>query len=349
MRKFVKIGAKVVGEGYPSFFIAEIGLNHNGEVAIAKKLIDIAVTSGADAVKFQKRDIDGMLTKEAQDKPYGGAHSFGKTYGEHRMRLELTEKDFFALKKYCDSRKIIFLSSGWDRKSIDFLDKLGVDAMKVASADLTNIPFLEYVARKNKPVILSTGMAEMKEVKKAFSAINRINKRVILLQCTSTYPCRFEDVNLNVLRTYKEKFTPLVGYSGHEQGIAVTLCAVVMGAVMVERHFTLDRSLKGPDHSASLEPQGLYKLIRDIRIYEKSLGSYKKECLEVEKPIREKLSKSLVSTCKIRAGSVIKKGMLTEKSPGVGIPPYMSRRIIGKRASITIEKDKIITKDMIKC
>lgn len=347
MQKTVKIGNKVIGEDYPCFLIAEIGINHNGEVSLAKQLVDIAVTSGADAVKFQKRDIDSLLTKEMQNRPYDGAHSFGYTYGEHRRYLELKERDFIELKKYCDKKRICFLASGWDRKSIDFLDDLGVKALKTASADLTNIPFLEYVAKKGKPLLVSTGMADMSEVKKAVSAIEKINDQIVLLQCTSVYPCKFEDVNLNVIKTYKKEFGPLIGYSGHEQGIAVSLCAVVMGAVIVERHFTIDRSLKGPDHAASLEPQGLYKLIRDIRSYEKALGSCEKKCLSVEKPIRAKLAKSLVSACRIPKGTRITRRMLTEKSPGTGIMPYRINEVIGRKTKRVIEKEKTITQDLI--
>jgi len=343
----IRIASKIIGEGCPCFFIAEIGVNHNGELSLAKKLIDIAVSAGADAVKFQKRDIDSMLTKNAQAQPYGGAHSFGETYGDHRRHLELSKNDFIELKKYCDNKKILFLASGWDRKSIDFVNALGVKALKVASADLTNIPFLQYVARKKKPLFISTGMANMLEVQRAVQAVNKINNKIILLHCTSTYPCKSEDVNLNILKTYRKTFGPLIGYSGHEQGIAVSLCAVVMGAVVVERHFTIDRSMKGPDHAASLEPQGLYKLIRDIRIYERSLGSHKKVCLEAEALMKVKLTKSLVSACDIPKGSVINVKMLTEKSPGTGISPVRIKAIIGKRAKVAIKEDVVITKEMI--
>jgi len=347
MKKTIKIGNKTIGEGYPCFIIAEAGVNHNGELALAKKLVDIAVAAGVDAVKFQKRDIDSILTKEAQARVYSGPHSFGDTYGEHRKHLELKEGDFFELEKYCDDRNIIFLASGWDKKSIDFLNELGVCAFKMASADIINTPLLEYTAKKGKPMIISTGMANMDEVEGAVNAVKKINDQVILLQCTATYPCKFEDVNLNVIRTYKKKFGPLVGYSGHELGIAITLCAVVIGAVVVENHFTIDRTMKGPDHAASLEPQGLYKLVRDIRSYEKALGSFEKRCLESERPIREKLAKSLISACKILKGTIITAEMLTEKSPGSGVPPYKIKGVIGQKAKVDIEEDKVITEEMV--
>ena len=348
MRKKIKIGNKIIGDNNPCFIIAEVGVNHNGELTLAKKLVDIAVAAGADAVKFQKRDIDSMLTKEAQAKPYGGPHSFGVTYGEHRKALELRDFDFFELKKYCDERNIIFLTSGWDKKSIDFLDELGVWAFKMVSGDVINTPLLEYAAKKNKPMILSTGMSDMQEVERAVDAIKEINDQLIILQCTSTYPAKFEEIRLNVIKTYKDKFGPLVGYSGHELGVAITLCAVVMGAVVVERHFTIDRTMKGPDHAASLEPQGLYKLVRDIRTYEKSLGSFEKKCLESEMPARHKLTKSLVSTCMIPEGSIVTEGMLTEKSPGTGIAPYKLKEIIGRKTKRDIEEDTTITEEMIK-
>lgn len=347
MKENIKIGNKIIGEGYPCFVIAEAGVNHNGELALARQLVDIAAAAGADAVKFQKRDIDSMLTKEQQDKPYNGPNSFGGTYGEHRRALELSDRDYAELKKYCDERKITFLASGWDRKSIDFLKELGVEAFKTASSDLTNTPLLEYAAKKGKPMIISTGMADMAEVENAVNAVKKINDQIIILQCTATYPCKFEDINLNTILTYKEKFGSLVGYSGHELGIAITLCAVVMGAVVVERHFTIERTMKGPDHAASLEPQGLYKLVRDIHAYEKSLGSFEKRCLESEKPIRERLAKSLVSTRDIQKGAVITEEMLTEKSPGNGMPPYRIKEIIGRKAKITIKADTAIAKESV--
>lgn len=347
MKETVKIGEKAIGRGQPCFFIAEAGINHNGELTLAKKLVDIAVAAGADAVKFQKRDIDSLFTKKMLAKPYAGPHSFGETYGEHKRALELRDYDFFELKKYCDDRKICFLASGWDRKSVDFLEELGVEAFKIASADLTYTSFLEYVAKKEKPLIISTGMADMNEVEKAVNAVEQINQQIILLQCTSTYPSQAEDVNLNVIRTYQEKFGPLIGFSGHELGIAISLCAVVMGAVVVERHFTIDRTMRGPDQAASLEPQGLYKLIRDIRAYEKARGSFEKKCLESERPIREKLATSLISSCRIPKGAVIKDAMLTEKSPGTGIEPYRIKEVIGNKAKIDIEEDTTITEEMI--
>ncbi len=347
MEKVFTINEKIIGEGYPCYIIAEAGVNHNGELALAKKLVDIAVAAGADAVKFQKRDIDSMITKEAQSRPYGGPHSFGETYGEHRRALELKEFDFFELKRYCDERKICFLASGWDRKSIDFLKELGVAAFKMASADLTNTPLLDYTAQKGKPIILSTGMAQMHELERAITAIGRHGVPYAIMQCTGTYPCKIEEVNLRVITTYKNKFGPLVGYSGHEQGIAVTLCAVVMGAVMVERHFTIDRTMRGPDHAASLEPQGLYKLVRDIRSYEKALGSGEKRCLESEKPIRQKLAKSLVARTKIEKGMVLSDEMLTEKSPGTGIAPYRLEEVIGKKVKIDIQPDTTLSEEML--
>lgn len=347
MDKEIKICTKTVGENNPCFIIAEAGVNHNGRLDIAKKLVDIAVDSGVDAVKFQKRDIDSILTKEAKTIPYGGQHSFGQTYYDHRRMLELNDSEFRELKKYCDDRDITFLASGWDMKSVDILEEINVYAFKIASADLTNIPLLEYVAKKNKPILISTGMSDMKEVEDAVSVIDRINKEHVLLHCVSVYPSGFEHINLNVIKTFKKRFGPLVGYSGHELGIAITLAAVVMGAVVVERHFTIDRTMKGGDHAASLEPQGLYKLVRDIRSYEKSLGSFEKRCLDVERPIRNRLAKSLVSTKHISKGTTITEEMLTAKSPGTGLSPAREKDLIGKKAKIHIEEDSTILEGMI--
>jgi len=235
VQKRIKLGSKTIAKGQPCFIIAEAGINHNGKVGLAKKLVDIAAAAGADAVKFQKRDINSVFIKEVLNRSYSGPHSFGKTYRGHKKALEFSDRDFRKIKKYCDKKKILFLASGWDRKSVDFLESLDVAAFKIASADLTNTALLRHTARKKKPIILSTGMATMKEVIRGVGTVRKINERLVVLHCTSTYPCKTQEVNLNIIRTYKRKFGPLVGYSGHELGIATTLCAVVMGAVMVAR------------------------------------------------------------------------------------------------------------------
>ncbi len=332
-----------VGANHSVYIIAEAGINHQGDVEIAKKLIKHAKECGADCVKFQKRTISRILTKEGLDKPYINNNSFGPTYGKHKEALELSFENFAELKRYADEMDIIFTASGWDEESVDFLDMLGVPFFKMASADLTNFPLLEHTAKKSKPIIISTGMASMDIVKRAVELVRWFNPRIILMQCTSTYPAEFEDINLRVIQTYQSVFPDVVvGYSGHEKGIAMTLAACVLGAKVVERHFTLDRTMKGGDHAASLEPAGFNKMVRDIRAYEVALGDGVKRIVDAEKPIFIKLAKSVVSRVSIKAGDVIEREMLTTKGPGNGISPMDINEVVGKRAKYDIEGDKVI-------
>ena len=235
----LKLGKRTVGPANPTFVIAEIGINHQGDLAIAKELITKAKECGADAVKFQKRTISRILTKEGLEMPYDNRNSFGKTYGEHKYALELSEDDYKTLLAFSYSLDVEFSASGWDEESIDFLDKLGVSFFKMASADLTNFPLLEHAAKKGKPMILSTGMADMKTVKSAVELVSKFNTQIGILQCTSTYPAKFEEINLNVLHTYQNEFpNSVIGYSGHEHGIVIPVAAVALGARIIERHFT---------------------------------------------------------------------------------------------------------------
>ena len=337
----------MVGAGQPAFVIAEAGINHQGEMKYARQLIDIAAFAGADAVKFQKRKVERILTREGLDMPYANDNSFGKTYGEHKRVLELSDENYRELKSYAESKGLIFLASAWDEESADFLEELGVPAFKMASADLSNLPLLEHVARKGKPVILSTGMASMAEVQAAFEVVSRHNRQLALLQCTSTYPCRFENINLRVMQTFARKFPCVIGYSGHELGISIPPVAVALGAKIIERHFTIDRTMRGSDHAASLEPGGLQKMIRDIRHVELALGSENKEILPEEIPIREKLAKSLVSAVPIPRGSSLSRSMLTTKGPGTGVSPARMQEVIGKRVRRDLPEDVVIHEEDI--
>ncbi len=342
----LKLGNKEISRKSSTFIIAEIGINHQGDINLAKELIIKAKECGADAAKFQKRSIKRILTKEGLEASYENRNSFGKTYGEHKKFLELSEDEYYDLHSFCKKVNIIFCASGWDEESIDFLDDLGVPFFKMASADLTNIPLLIHTAKKNKPMILSTGMSEMKTVEKVYSQINKINSSIALLQCTSTYPAKFSEINLNVIKTYLDKFPKaIIGYSGHEQGIAIPIAAVAMGAKIIERHFTLDRTMKGGDHAASLEPQGFSKMVRDIKNIEKSMGSFEKRMQQSEIPILNKLGKSIVSKIKISANDIINVDMLTTKGPGTGISPMNIEDIIGKKSKYNIPEDQIIMKD----
>ena len=325
------------------YVIAEAGINHNGSLEIAKNLVDLAKRSGADAVKFQKRTISRILTKEGLNKSYNNDRSFGKTYGEHKEFLEFSFDEFRELKEYADSVGIPLSASGWDEESIDFLDSLGVPFFKMASADLTNHPLLEHTAKKGKPMILSTGMANLDDVIAAYEVVSVYNKQVAILQCTSSYPTENKDINLNVIRKYQQIFNEsVIGYSGHEKGIAISTAAVALGAKIIERHFTLDRTMKGGDHAASLEEPGLTKLIRDIRVIEEALGSDEKRKLPSEQKCFIKLAKSIVSTRDLKEGEIITRDMLTTKGPGSGISPARMGFIIGKKFTRDIGEDCVI-------
>ena len=344
----LQLGNKNVGDGHPAFIIAEIGINHQGDVSIAKNLIQKAKECGADAVKLQKRSISRILTKSGLEMAYDNRNSFGKTYGEHKIALELSEADYHELNTYCKKMDIIFCASGWDEESIDFLDEMGIPFFKMASADLTNFPLLVHTAKKNKPMILSTGMADMKMVQAAYSQVNQINNQIAILQCTSTYPSAFSEVHLNVLQTFMKEFPDtVIGYSGHEQGIAISPVAVALGAKIIERHFTLDRTMKGGDHAASLEPQGYAKMVRDIHHIEEAMGSTEKKIQESEAPVFRKLAKSIVSAVDINSGDSITADMLTTKGPGTGISPMRLNDLIGKISKIDIPADQVIMEEDI--
>ncbi|HEY0581671.1 MAG TPA: N-acetylneuraminate synthase family protein [Chloroflexota bacterium] len=338
----INIGRRLIGDGQPCFVIAEGGVNHNGNPELAEDLVRIAAHCEADAVKFQKRTIDELLTRAALDKPYVNANSLGATYGEHRQKLELSEADWTRLRDLATSLGLEFMGSAWDRGSADFLDALDTPVFKTPSAVLTDLDLMEYIARKGRPMIVSAGMSTLEEIDQAVERILRHNDDLILLQCTSAYPSEFGDVNLRVMETFSTRYGVLVGYSGHERGIAVTAAAATLGACVVERHFTKDRTLPGPDHAASLEPIGLEKLVRDIRHIEEALGSGEKRIAASELPVRARLGKSVVSTQPIPAGTVLRSELLTAKSPGDGIAANRLADLLGRVVPVDIAADSLL-------
>jgi sialic acid synthase len=273
-----------------TLIIAEIGQNHQGDIEIAKELIRTAKLCGVDAVKSQKRDVRTLLSSEEHGRIYDNPHSFGKTYGEHRERLEFNEEQYAELKQYAESIGIIFFASPWDVPSAHLLERLAMSLYKIASASITNDALLATVASFRKPTILSTGMSTLDEIQQAVNVFEGCE--YALLQCTSAYPVRFEDVHLNVINAYRNMFSCPIGLSGHHKGIAIDAAAVTLGARIIERHFTLDRTMKGTDHAASLEPPGFSRLVRDIRAIEKALGSSTKNLLECELESKKKLRKA---------------------------------------------------------
>jgi len=286
-RKIVKIGDKLIGDGQPTFIIAEIGINHNGNIKIAKKLIDMAVFAGCDAVKFQKRTIEDVYTSEELDRPR--ENPFGSTNGDLKRGLEFSEEEYKEIDRYCKERGIMWFASPWDIKSVDFLEKFNVSCYKIASACLTDDELLKHIKSKGKSIILSTGMSTIEQIKHAVEVLGE--KDLILLHCTSTYPSKDEELNLKVIPWLKDTFNCPIGYSGHEVGVYSSVAAVILGACAVERHITLDRAMWGSDQAASLEPDGLNRLVKSIRSIPLWLGNGIKKVYESEKPIIEKLRK----------------------------------------------------------
>ncbi len=347
--KIVKIGSKSIGDGEPCFIIAEAGVNHNGDIELAKKLVDIAVEAGTDAVKFQTFKAENVVTKNAPKADYQ-AKNTGSNESQHEMlkELELSEDEFKELYKYTKRRGIIFLSTPFDFESVDFLEELGVPAFKVSSADLTNLPFLKYIAEKRKPIILSTGMGTLGEIEEAINTIkNAGNEDIILLHCVTSYPAKFESLNLRAIQTLKEAFKLPVGFSDHSLGIYASIAAVALGAVVIEKHFTLDKNLPGPDHKASLNPEELKEMIEEIRIIEKALGDGIKRAAPEETEIRRVVRRSIVAKVDIPKGATITKDMITFKRPETGLSPKYYKEIIGKKARKKINKDEVITFELI--
>lgn len=332
-----------------TFVIAEAGVNHNGDVETAHVLIDCAADAGVDAVKFQTWRAEGLATAEAPKAEYQ-IRTTGQEGNQLEMlrQLELPEEAHPALMEHCRRRGVMFLSTAHDWEAIDILDRLNVPAYKVASGDLTNIPFLQRMARKGRPILLSTGMGSLAEVEEAVNAIRgEGNQRLVLLHCVTSYPARFEDCNLMALLTLERAFRLPVGYSDHTPGVEAALAAVALGARVIEKHFTLDRSLPGPDHQSSLEPGELQSLVQSIRVVERALGNGIKGPVAVEEAIKPVARKSIVAACDIPQGATITESMLTTKRPGSGIYPKHWDSIVGRRTVVRISKDSLLRWDQL--
>ncbi|OCL27625.1 N-acetylneuraminate synthase [Orenia metallireducens] len=340
----IKIGGKIISEDNPCFIIAEAGVNHNGDINLAKKLIDISVEAGVDAVKFQTFSTDRLILKDTEKAEYQKKNTESQESQYNMLKkLELTFEDHKTLVDYCNEKGIIFLSTPYDEESADLLDELGVDAYKVASTDTTNLPFLEYLSKKNKPIILSTGMSYLSEVRKAVEIFERNSVRnLILLHCISNYPVAFEKANLLSIRTLEDEFKTLIGYSDHTYGVGVAPYAIPLGAKVIEKHFTLDKKLPGPDHKASLNPKELKECVQLIRKVEKAMGNGIKVPILEEKAVKSSLQKSLVAKANISKGQVLNKEMLTSKRPGTGISPLYIDEVIGRKVKTDIPKNGII-------
>jgi N-acetylneuraminate synthase/sialic acid synthase len=343
-----EIGSTVIRDDSPCYVVAEIGHNHQGSVEQAKRLFDEAKRCGADAVKLQKRDNRSLYTADFYNKPYENENSFGPTYGSHREALEFGRSEYEELKAYADEIGIAFFATAFDLSSVDFLAELDMPAFKLASGDLTNTPLLRYVAEVGKPVIFSTGAGTLDDVRRAYDTIAEINQEVAVLQCTAGYPAEWAELDLRVVGTYRELFpNSIVGFSGHDNGIAMAVVAYVLGARIVEKHFTLNRALKGTDHRFSLEPQGLRKMVRDLQRTYVALGDGTKNMYPSETEPATKMGKKLVAATDLVAGHTLKREDLAFKSPGDGLPPYELDRLVGRTLRHPVGRDTALTFELL--
>jgi len=326
----IKIGNKRIGNGNPVYTVAEIGLNHQGDIAVAKKLIDLSIEAGFDAVKFQKRKLNKIYKKNVLANSEKQEHSNYYVL-EHLKKTELAESEMKDLYFYSRNHGIDFLCTPWDEESLKFLSTLNLPAYKISSADMINFKLIHETSLLNKPLIISTGMSFVSEIERLVEFLNKIRARYILLHCNSTYPAPYHDINLKFISTLRDKFDCNVGYSGHDQGISVSLAAVSIGAVLVEKHITLDKNLPGPDHRASLEPDEFFELIKQIRIIETSLGESARYPSRGEYLNRETLSKSIVAARDLKKGAVLSYADLELRSPGMGTHPLKLDLFIGKK------------------
>lgn len=336
----ILIGDKVIGQS-KTFVVAEIGVNHNGSLSHACRLIDAAAKCGADAVKFQTFRADRLMIP-SRDRLAQQDEGVETAYQMFR-RLELRWEDFEKLKRHADECDVLFLSTPFDEESADFLEQLGVGAFKIASADITHIPLLNHIGSKRKPVLLSTGMSYLNEVAEAVWALKSSGAQdILLLHCVSSYPAPPESSNLRAIQTLRDYFELPVGFSDHSDGILLPLVAVALGATLVEKHFTLDKHADGPDHRLSLNPDELKLMIRNLRDAESSLGDGRKRPATVEEENRLLSRRSIVTAVDIRSNESIAEWMLAFKRPGSGLEPRQAQKVVGMKARHDISKDTIL-------
>lgn len=344
----LSIDGKKIGAGQPVFIIAEAGVNHNGDLTLAKKLILAAVEAGADAVKFQTFDPDTLVTKavakadyqDKNEKTEGGR----ETQYEMLKRLMLSRAYHSELKKYAEKKGIIFLSTPFSLSDAEFLRDLGVPAIKIGSSDTNNIPYLRIIAKWKLPLILSTGMSNLSLVKESVAAVRAAgNTDLIVLHCTTNYPVPAQEVNLRAMQTLEKELHVLVGFSDHTEGIIATVLSVALGACVIEKHLTLDRAMPGPDHRASLNPKEFKALVQSVRNAERALGTGEKNLFQSEREIAKVARKSLVASMAVKKGERFTEKNLTTKRPGTGLPPKDFYKVIGMRATRDIKADDFLT------
>ena len=328
------------------YVIAEAGLNHNGSMDIARKLIDVAAVAGVDAVKFQKRTVDKLAVMAVLDAKDERFPEFGGTYREIREHLEFDAKEYAELKTYTESKGLHFMVTAFDNDAVDFLLAVGVERFKLASHSLTNWGLLEYLAGKAKPTILSTGMAELDEIDRAVETFVSRKAALALMHCVSAYPTPLHECNLAMVDVLKQRYGLVTGYSGHEIGYLPSVVAVARGAQLVERHFTLSKSMTGFDHKMSLEPDELIAMVRDIRAVQGIVGTGQKTVSETEWITRRKYHVSMASLREIAPGTMLTEAMVTYRNPGTGIPYNLAHTVLGKKAVRAIPSDELLSPDM---
>jgi len=347
MRK-LPIDGKLIQDDGNCYVIAEIGHNHQGKLETAKEMFKVAKESGADAVKLQKRNNRELFTRAGYEKPYDNPNSYGATYGEHREFLEFGGIEYKELMDYANEIGVTMFSTAFDFGSADFLAKLDMPAYKIASGDLKNIPLLTHIAEFQKPMILSTGGGTMDDVNRAYDAIMPINQQLSILQCTAGYPAEFSELNLAVITTFRERFpNTVIGLSSHDNGIAMAVAAYMLGARIVEKHFTLNHTWKGTDHAFSLEPIGFRKMVRDLERVKVAIGDGVKQTYDSEKNPIIKMGKKLVAARDLPAGYTIRREDIALKSPGDGLPPYELDKVIGRVTRRDLKEDEDITYEIL--
>lgn len=358
-RAKMQVRDRIVGEEEPCFFVAEIGQNHNGDPAIAQKLIDVAAMPvadhfngrhllGVDAVKLTKRDLSEELTGTAEEKPYKSPHSFGDTYMEHRRALELSIEEHRDLEQYAHNKDLFFVETFCSPGCLELLETVDVDVIKIASRDVTNIPLLEALSEVHEPVILSSGMCTLDELDQAVNILSKGKDQdeIAILHCLSQYPAEYNHLNLRSINYLKQRFpSHVVGYSDHSIGIAMPVAARTLKSAIIEKHITLNRQMKGSDHHCSLEPDGLWRCVRDVRNTERALGDHTKQYHECVQPAREKLARSLSLEVPLSSGEVLRESHVGMRSPGSGMSWEEREKVIGKRAVEDLPANSLIREE----
>ena len=348
MARELIVNDKCIYDDGNCYVIAEIGHNHQGSLQMAKELFRRAKDCGVDAIKLQKRNNRALYTKEMYNKSYDHENSFGVTYGEHREALEFGKAEYIELIQYAKELGLTFFASAFDFSSVDFLAELDMPAFKIASGDLKNLSLLKYVARVGKPIFLSTGGGTLDAVRRAYDAITPINKQLCILQCTASYPVEAEYMNLKVIETYRENFPDsIIGLSDHQNGIAMALIAYVLGARVIEKHFTLHHAMKGTDHAFSLEPVGMSKLVRDLQRARLAVGDGIKRPYSCEKKPLMKMGKKLVAAHDIPEGHILTADDIAIKSPGDGLAPCELENIIGRVTLKPFKEEENISLELL--